>query len=80
MTLNERIIGHLTYSRSVAMYSYFLPGITYLTKLVGVAMLIYLIISWTTIVYVGYVLLAVLIYLLIQLIVKLLKAMPEREG
>ena len=74
------IITFIALIEEVYHHFYFLPGITYLTKLVGVAMLIYLIISWTTIVYVGYVLLAVLIYLLIQLIVKLLKAMPEREG
>lgn len=40
---------------------YLIPGITYIAELCGVAMLTYLIISWTTLIYIGYALLFILI-------------------
>ena len=44
----------------------FQQGITYLAELIGAAMLIYLIISWTTLVYIGYILLLALAAILIR--------------
>jgi len=38
------------------------PGATYLFELLGVGMLVYLLISWTTLIYVGYLLLPILLY------------------
>lgn len=43
---------------------YILPAVAYLTELLGLAMLTYLVISWTTLLFVGYVLLALLVYVL----------------
>lgn len=40
---------------------YFLPGVAYLLELTGLTMVVYLIISWTTLIYVGYVLLLAMI-------------------
>lgn len=60
------IITYLAVIDEVYHNFYFLPGITYLAKLTGAAMLIYLIISWTTLLYVGYLLLALLIFFLIK--------------
>lgn len=56
---------------------YFMPGIIHLTKIVGAAMLVYIVVSWTTLIYVGYILLAVLFYLLGKVIVKTIKATPN---
>jgi len=53
---------------------YFMPGIIHLTKIVGAAMLVYIVVSWTTLIYVGYILLAALLYLLGKVIVKTIKA------
>ena len=53
---------------------YFMPGIIHLTKIVGAAMLVYIVVSWTTLSYVGYILLAALLYLLGKVIVKTIKA------
>jgi hypothetical protein len=55
---------------------YFMPGIIHLTKIVGAAMLVYIVVSWTTLIYVGYILLAALLYLLGKVIVKTIKATP----
>ncbi len=64
------IITFIAVIDEVYHHFYFQPGITYLAKLVGAAMLVYLIISWTTLVHVGYLLLAALIYFLVKLIVR----------
>lgn len=64
------IITFIAVIDEVYHHFYFQPGITYLAKLIGAAMLVYLIISWTTLIYVGYLLLAALTYFLIRLIVR----------
>ena len=56
---------------------YFVPGIIHLTKIVGAGMLVYIVVSWTTLIYVGYLLLAVLLFLLGKIIVRTIKATPE---
>ena len=56
---------------------YFMPGIIHLTKIVGAAMMVYIVVSWTTLIYVGYILLAVLLYLLGKVIIKTIKATPN---
>lgn len=43
---------------------YFIAGITYLAKLLGLAMMVYLFVSWTTIIYIGYAILLILLPLL----------------
>lgn len=43
---------------------YFMAGITYLAKLLGLAMMVYLFVSWTTIIYIGYAILPILLPLL----------------
>ena len=43
---------------------YFMAGITYLAKLLGLAMMVYLFVSWTTIIYIGYAILLILLPLL----------------
>lgn len=53
---------------------YFIPGIIHLTKIIGAGMLVYLVVSWTTLIYVGYLLLAVLLFLLGKIIIKTIKA------
>jgi len=67
------IITFLAVIDEVYHHFYFLPGIIHLTKIIGAAMLIYLVISWSTLIYVGYILLAVLIILLAKLMIKQLK-------
>ncbi len=60
------IITFIALIDEVYHHFYFLPGITYLAKLVGVAMFVYLVISWSTLFYVGYILLIVLAYHLLR--------------
>ena len=67
------IITFLAVIDEVYHHFYFLPGIIHLAKIIGAAMLVYLIISWTTLIYVGYLLLAVLIFYLVKKIVKELR-------
>ena len=67
------IITFIAVIDEVYHHFYFQPGITYLAKLIGLAMLVYLIISWTTLIYVGYLLLAVLIYFLVRVMGKLVR-------
>lgn len=62
------IITFLAVIDEVYHHFYFMPGITWLAKLGGTAMLVYLLISWTTLIYVGYLLLVVLAYFLFKLI------------
>ncbi len=59
------IITFIAVIDEVYHHFYIVPGITYLIELCGVAMLVYLIISWTTLIYVGYALLFLLIVALI---------------
>ena len=64
------IITYLAVIDEIYHHFYFLPGITYLAKLTGAAMCTYLIVSWTTLIYVGYFLLAALAYFLVKIIIK----------
>ena len=43
---------------------YFIAGITYLAKLLGFAMIVYLLISWATLAYIGYLILPILLFYL----------------
>ena len=67
------IITFIAVIDEVYHHFYFLPGITHLAKILGAAMLVYLIISWTTLIYVGYLLLIVLAYYLMKLMIKALQ-------
>lgn len=67
------IITFIAVIDEVYHHFYFLPGIIHLAKIIGAAMLVYLLVSWTTLIYVGYPLLAVLIYYLAKKIVKELR-------
>jgi hypothetical protein len=73
------IITYLAVIEEVYHHFYFLPGITYLAKLSGAAMLVYLIISWTTLLYVGYFLLVAFGYCMVRVIVQNLKS-PSRDA
>lgn len=66
------IITFLAVVDEVYHHFYFMPGITWLAKLSGTAMLVYLLISWTTLIYVGYLLLVVLAYMLLKQVIKTL--------
>lgn len=48
---------------------YVLQGITYVAELLGITMLVYLVVSWTTLFYVGYLLLAILVIYLTKKII-----------
>ncbi len=48
------VITFIAVIDEVYHHFYFLPGITYIAKLVGLSMLVYLIISWSTLIYIGY--------------------------
>lgn len=72
------VITFLAVVDEVYHHFYFLQGITFLTKLIGVAMLVYLATSWSTLFYVGYLLLAVLAFFLVKKMVKIVMAtMPQ---
>ena len=60
------IITFIALTDEVYHHFYFLPGITYLAKLIGVAMFVYLVVSWSTLIYVGYPLVVVLAYHLLR--------------
>jgi hypothetical protein len=64
------VITFLAVVDEVYHHYYFVPGITYLAKLCGMAMFVYLIISWATLFYVGYPLLAVLAYFLLKKVIE----------
>lgn len=51
------VITFIAVIDEVYHHFYFLPGITYIAKLVGLSMLVYLIISWSTLIYIGYLML-----------------------
>lgn len=70
LTLWLVIITYIATIDEVYHHFYFLPGITYLAKLTGTAMLTYLVVSWTTLFHVGYIILAVLLYVLVKQMVK----------
>lgn len=59
------IITFIAVIDEVYHHFYIIPGMTYLVELCGLAMLVYLVISWTTLIYVGYPLLFALISSLI---------------
>ena len=71
------IITFIAVIDEVYHHYYFLPGIIHLAKIIGTAMLIYLVISWTTLIYVGYFLLIGLAFYLIKMMVKEVKAQSE---
>lgn len=58
------IIVFLAVVDEVYHHFYFVPGVVYLAKLVGASMVVYLVVSWTTLFYVGYFLLAILVWCL----------------
>jgi Na+-driven multidrug efflux pump len=60
-------------------FFYFMPGIIHLTKILGAAMLVYLAVSWTTLIYVGYLLLAILLFFLTEIILKTIKATEDER-
>ena len=61
------VITFIAVCDEVYHHFYFLPGVAYLSQLVGIAMLVYLAISWLTLLYVGYLLLPALLYGLVRL-------------
>lgn len=63
------IITFIAILDEVYHHFYIIPGITYTTELLGLTMFIYLVISWTTLFYVGYLLLAILVAYLIKKII-----------
>lgn len=71
------IITYLAVIDEVYHHFYFMPGITYLAKLTGVAMLVYLVISWTTLFYVGYLLLVAFVYFMIRMMIKKMKSLSQ---
>lgn len=71
------IITYLAVIDEVYHHFYFMPGITYLAKLTGVAMLVYLVISWTTLFYVGYLLLVAFVYFMIRMMMKKMKSLSQ---
>jgi hypothetical protein len=71
------IITFIAVIDEVYHHFYFTPGIIHLAKISGAAMMIYLIISWTTLIYVGYLLLVVLVCFLVQTILKTIKATQD---
>lgn len=68
------IITFIAVIDEVYHHFYIVPGITYLVELCGLSMLIYLLVSWTTLIYVGYPLLAIIIIALAWLYFR--KIMP----
>ena len=68
------IITFIAVIDEVYHHFYIVPGITYLVELCGLSMLVYLLVSWTTLIYVGYPLLAIIIIALAWLYIR--KIMP----
>lgn len=62
------IITFIAVIDEVYHHFYFAQGARYLAELIGVSMLVYLIVSWTTLIYIGYLLLIVLAYFLLRMI------------
>lgn len=73
------VITFIAVVDEVYNHLYILPGIAYLMELLGLAMLVYLLISWTTLFYVGYPLLVLLLWKLLQHLYRLWKAGPQNE-
>lgn len=71
------IITFIAVLDEVYRYLYILPGITYIAELLGIAMLTYLTISWTTLFYIGYPLLCILFVYLIK---KIIIAAKHQQG
>jgi hypothetical protein len=71
------IITFIAVIDEVYHHFYFVPGIIHLVKISGAAMLVYLFISWTTLIYIGYPLLIVLAYFLIKMILNTIKATQD---
>ncbi|MBQ6966086.1 MAG: hypothetical protein IJP82_10460 [Bacteroidaceae bacterium] len=67
------IITFIAVLDEVYNHFYFMQGLTYVAELIGLAMIIYLVISWTTFFYVGYLLLILLILLLGRRLMHLVK-------
>ncbi len=62
------IITFIAVIDEVYHHFYFAQGVTYLAELIGVSMLVYLMVSWTTLIYIGYLLLIALAYFLLRMI------------
>ncbi len=60
------IITFIALIDEVYHHFYFIAGITYLAEIVGLSMMVYLIISWSTLFLIGYPLLAAFIFMLIK--------------
>lgn len=60
------IIVYLAVVEEVYKHFYFVQGVAYLVELTGIAMLVYLLISWSTLCYIGYVIMPVLVVLLVK--------------
>lgn len=67
------IITFIAVIDEVYHHFYFAPGIIHLAKIIGAAMLVYLVISWTTLIYVGYLLLIALAYYFVKLMINALR-------
>lgn len=67
------IITFIAILDEIYHHLYILPGIVYIVKLLGLAMLVYLAVSWTTLYYIGYLILAVLAVCLIRKIIIMAK-------
>ncbi|MCH5176092.1 MAG: zinc ribbon domain-containing protein [Prevotellaceae bacterium] len=63
------IITFIAILDEIYHHLYALQGITYIAELLGLAMLVYIVISWTTLFYIGYLLLAILIIYLTKKII-----------
>lgn len=57
------VIVFIAITEEVYRNFYFLPGITYLFEITGLAMIVYLFISWTTLCYIGYLFLPIFLAL-----------------
>ncbi len=55
------IIVYIAVIDEVYHHFYFVPGVTYLLELTGIAMCEYLIVSWTTLFYIGYLLMPLMV-------------------
>lgn len=73
VTLWLVIINYIAIIEEVYHHFYFLPGIIHLAKIGGVGMVVYLVVSWTTLIYIGYIILALMIFFFGKIIIKNVK-------
>ena len=60
------IIVFIAVVDEVYTHFYFIPGMAYIFEMLGLAMFVYLFISWTTLIYIGYAILPIYIYCIIK--------------